>query len=237
MRKHIPNIITLANLVSGCVAVAMAFQARFEAVVFWVILAAVFDFLDGAAARALRVQSSLGKELDSLADVVSFGVAPSMAVFILLCDKQFIPDFAEPISAFIPYLAFLIPAFSAYRLAKFNVDERQTDSFIGLPTPANGLFWVSYCAGIGILMSENQYFVFLITIILIFVMSLLMISNIPMLSFKTKKLAFRGNERQIAVALLMVIFFILWGIIGIALGVLAYILLSIFTKKLNRQIL
>jgi CDP-diacylglycerol--serine O-phosphatidyltransferase len=232
MRKHIPNIITLANLVSGCIAITMAFQGNFGAVVFWVILAAIFDFLDGLAARTLRAYSALGKELDSLADVVSFGVAPSVAVFILLRDYLFGLDFADSIVLFVPYLAFLIPALSAYRLAKFNVDERQTDSFIGLPTPANGLFWVSYCYGIQRLLSEGQSTLYL-TVILIFAMSILMISNIPMFSLKIKKLAFRGNGRQIVLAILMIVSIAVYQIIGIAFGILAYILLSIFTKSKN----
>jgi CDP-diacylglycerol--serine O-phosphatidyltransferase len=233
MRKHIPNIITLLNLISGCIAITMAFQGRFGAVVFWVILAAIFDFLDGMAARVFRAQSALGKELDSLADVVSFGVAPAVAVFMFLgtFSTAYFYNFRFlEIAIIIPYLAFLIPAFSAYRLAKFNVDDRQTSSFIGLPTPANGLFWASYCLGV-VPYSSSNYFVFGITILLIFAMSVLMISNIPMFSLKIKKLAFRGNERQIIVAILMITFIALWRIVGIAAGVLAYILLSIFTKN------
>ncbi|MDR0333833.1 MAG: CDP-alcohol phosphatidyltransferase family protein [Dysgonamonadaceae bacterium] len=238
MKKHIPNIITLLNLFSGCIAITMAFQGNFGAVVFWVALAAVFDFLDGMAARVLRAHSTLGKELDSLADVVSFGVAPGMAMFLLLRDFCYVIVYSYSfggaatiiavISLFIPYLAFLIPVFSAYRLAKFNVDERQTDSFIGLPTPANGLFWVSYC--LGILPFISNYFVFGITILLIFALSILMISEIPMFSLKIKKLTFRGNERQIILTILIIAFIALWGIIGIAAGILAYILLSIITR-------
>jgi CDP-diacylglycerol--serine O-phosphatidyltransferase len=241
MRKHIPNIITLLNLISGCIAITMAFQGNFRAVVFWIILAAIFDFLDGMAARVLRAYSSLGKELDSLADVVSFGVAPGVAVFILLRDFCYIIlysyDFGGAtaivaISAFIPYLAFLIPAFSAYRLAKFNIDKRQIDSFIGLPTPASGLFWVSYC--LGIIPFISNYFAFGITILLIFALSILMISEIPIFSFKIKKIALRENGRQITVIILIIVFIALWGIIGVALGILAYILLSVFTK--NREL-
>ena len=232
MKKHIPNIITLANLVSGCIAVTMAFQGNFQWVMFWIMIAAVCDFLDGAMARALRVQSSLGKELDSLADVVSFGVAPSMAVFVLMRDTLLFADFLAPIAVFIPYLAFLIPVFSAYRLAKFNIDERQTSSFLGLPTPADGLFWASYCFGILPFVSGCYYVLFL-TLFLIFVMSFLMVSEIPMFSFKMKKFGFRGNERQIAIALIAVILIILLGSIGIAISIVAYILLSILTKKLN----
>ena len=230
--KQIPNIITLANLVSGCVAIVMAFQGHFGWVMFWVVLAAFFDFLDGALARLLRAQSALGKELDSLADVVSFGVAPSMALFVLMREELLFVDFLIPIAAFIPYLAFLIPACSAYRLAKFNIDERQTATFLGLPTPANGLFWASFCFGILPFVSGCYYTLFL-AVFFIFALSWLMISDVPMFSFKLKKGQVRGNERQIAIVVLAIVLIALLGLIGIAMTILAYILLSILTKKLN----
>ena len=232
MRKHIPNIITLANLVSGCIAVTMAFQGQFGWVMFWVAMAAIFDFLDGAAAQLLRAQSALGKELDSLADVVSFGVAPSMALFVLMRNNLLFADLLSPIAIFVPYIAFLIPAFSAYRLAKFNIDDRQTDSFFGLPTPANGLFWASFCFGI-LPFVDGCYYTLFLVIFFIFAISFLMISEIPMFSFKIKKVGFRGNERQIGIVLLTIALFVFLGIIGIAMSILAYILLSILTKKLN----
>jgi CDP-diacylglycerol--serine O-phosphatidyltransferase len=232
MKKHIPNIITLANLVSGCIAITMAFQGQFGWVMFWVAMAAIFDFLDGMLARVLRAQSALGKELDSLADVVSFGVAPSMALFVLMRDHLLFADFLAPIAIFIPYLAFLIPAFSALRLAKFNVDDRQTTSFLGLPTPANGLFWASFCFGI-LPFVDGCYYTLFLAIFFIFVMSFLMISEIPMFSFKIKKVGFRGNERQIGIVVLAIALIALFGIIGIAMSILAYILLSILTKKIN----
>ena len=137
MKKHIPNTITSMNLFSGSIAIVMAFEGAFIWVVFWVILAAIFDFFDGMAARLLNAYSEIGKELDSLADVVSFGVAPSVAVFILLRDYILFPESLSIIQPYVPYLAFIIAVFSALRLAKFNIDERQTSSFIGLPTPAN----------------------------------------------------------------------------------------------------
>ena len=239
VKKHIPNIITLANLVSGCIAVTMAFQGYFGLAMFWVVMAAIFDFLDGAAAQLLRAQSALGKELDSLADIVSFGVAPSMALFVLMRHNLLFVDFLVPIVAFIPYLAFLIPVFSALRLAKFNVDDRQTTSFLGLPTPANGLFWVSFCWGMhhfvkGCHCYMSSLAVFLILVIFfIFALSYLMISEIPMFSLKIKKIAFRGNERQIGIVVLTIALFMFLGPIGIAMGILAYILLSILTRKLN----
>ncbi len=233
MRKHIPNIITLANLFSGCIAITMAFKGNFTAVAAWVAVAALFDFLDGVFARWLNAYSDIGKELDSLADVVSFGVAPAAAVFILLRDYALFPALTGPLSEFVPYLAFMIPLFSALRLAKFNVDERQTTSFRGLPTPANGLFWVSLCAGISDMAARNSY-IFPLIILLIAVLSWLMISELPMFSLKIKKITWRGCERQWLLAALMITFVLLLGISGISLGILAYVVLSAIPHPANR---
>ncbi|MDY9917328.1 MAG: CDP-diacylglycerol--serine O-phosphatidyltransferase [Proteiniphilum sp.] len=241
MRKQIPNILTLSNLFSGCIAVVMAFQANFKAVVIWVAVAALFDFLDGMAARLLKAYSPLGKELDSLADVISFGVAPAAAVFILLRDYFLLPGYLEPLHVWIPYLAFLIPVFSAYRLAKFNIDDRQATSFRGLPAPANGLFWVSYSYGIEKVTSlssplamYDEYFSYL-TLILIVLMSLLMVSEIPMFSLKTKNLSFKGNERQIILVILTILLVALLGISGVAWGIVAYIILSVLGRGGNTK--
>ena len=132
--SHIPNFITSLNLFSGAMAVYFAFQANYELVLILVLLAAVFDFLDGFAARLLKAYSPMGKELDSLADVISFGMAPGAVAFSLLRASE-LPEWAA-------FAGFIIPVFSALRLAKFNIDERQTTSFIGMPTPANAIFWI-----------------------------------------------------------------------------------------------
>ncbi len=242
MRKQIPNILTLCNLFSGCIAISMAFHANFKAVAIWVAIAALFDFLDGMAARMLKAYSPLGKELDSLADVVSFGVAPASAVFILLRDYSLFPSFqGEPDRFLIDYLAFLIPVFAAYRLAKFNIDDRQATSFRGLPAPANGLFWVSYSYGIEKVTSlssplamYDEYFSYL-TLILIVLMSLLMVSEIPMFSLKTKNLSFKGNERQIILVILTILLVALLGISGVAWGIVAYIILSVLGRGGNTK--
>ncbi len=226
MRKQIPNLITLLNLLSGCIAITLAFQGNFTGVTIAIIVAAILDFLDGLSARILNAYSLLGKELDSLADVVSFGVAPASALFIFLRDFTLLPGFVEPFRSVIPYIAFLIPLFSAYRLAKFNVDDRQTNSFLGLPTPANGLFWISYCQGVHTLLPNTEG-IFYITIGLILILTPLMITDIPMFSLKIKKPTLRGNERQALLVILLIAFVALWGIIGIAITILAYILLSL----------
>lgn len=233
MRKHIPNIITLANLFAGCVAIAMAFEGNFTAVAVWVTLAALFDFLDGVFARLLKAYSDIGKELDSLADVVSFGVAPAAALFVLLRDHTLLPGFTEPLQMYVPYLAFMIPLFSALRLAKFNIDDRQTTSFRGLPTPANGLFWVSFSVAVSDI-AGSSYIVFPAIFILVALLSWLMVSEIPMFSLKIKKISWKGYERQWLLAVMMVVLVAIWGIAGIAWGILSYILLSVITPSANR---
>lgn len=144
--KHIPNTLTSCNLISGCIATVFALNANYGMALAFIIIGAVFDFFGGMSARLLGVSSPIGKELDSLADDVTFGVAPSSMIFTLLLtiDK---PDALAPVARYVPYLAFIMAAFSALRLAKFNLDERQTTSFIGLPTPANALFWGALIVG------------------------------------------------------------------------------------------
>jgi len=136
MKKHIPNALTCANLLSGCIGVVFAFKGDLDAAAYMVLLSGIFDFFDGFAARFLGVKSAIGKELDSLADMVSFGFLPGVVMFQLLSQS----DFASP---YLPYTGFLITMFSALRLAKFNIDDRQTEDFIGLNTPMNTLFIVS----------------------------------------------------------------------------------------------
>ena len=144
--RHIPNALTCLNLFSGCIAGVMAFESRYELALLFIIISAVFDFFDGLAARALDAHSPIGKDLDSLADDISFGVAPSLIVFSLFKEMPY-PAYMEGTATWLPYSAFLISVFSALRLAKFNNDTRQTTSFIGLPVPANALFWASLVAG------------------------------------------------------------------------------------------
>lgn len=234
MRKYIPNTITSMNMFFGCIATVMAFEGAFIWVVFWVILAAIFDFFDGMSARLLNAYSNIGKELDSLADVVSFGVAPAVAVFILLRNYS---HYTEPfilIQQYIPYTAFIIPVFSALRLAKFNIDERQTSSFIGLPTPANALFWISYVYGIQEYSAKSSISLFL-TIGLIIALSLLMVSEIPMFSFKIKSFKIKGNEKHFILLLCAITFTLSCGISGLAWTVIAYIAISIIASLIRKR--
>ena len=225
IKRHIPNSLTCCNLISGCIAIVMAFYGYKMALVF-IIIGAVFDFFDGMVARLLHVSSPIGKELDSLADVVTFGVAPSMMVFTLLNQ---ISGFGT-LQTFIPYAAFLIAAFSGLRLAKFNLDERQTTSFIGLPTPANALFWGSLIIGIGERIPTSHYSVAAI-LVLILLSSWMLIAEIPLFALKFKQWSWHGNEIKYIFILSCLPILMIFRISGIAIIIVWYVILSLFTAK------
>lgn len=189
--RQIPNTITCCNLICGCIAACYAFKGDYETAVLFIIGGAVFDFFDGMSARMLGVSSPIGKELDSLADDVTFGVAPSAILFSLLHEVSW-PDALAPIEDYIPYAAFVMAAFSALRLAKFNLDTRQTTSFIGLPTPANALFWGSLVVGgHSVLTSCPWAGVGLLVGILLF--SCLLVAELPLFALKFKNLSWADN--------------------------------------------
>lgn len=195
VRKHIPNAITCCNLFSGCVACVMAFNGRFDLAMAFIVLGAVFDFFDGMVARMLHVSSPLGVQMDSLADDVTFGFAPAAIVFSYMKDVLYYPSYLGCAAEIIPYLSFLIAVFSACRLAKFNVDTRQTNTFIGLPTPANALFWSSLVTGAGHwIFNLNAGWVLMSGLILI--SSYLLVSEIPMFSLKFKNFSWRCNKTR-----------------------------------------
>ena len=228
IRKHIPNTITCMSLVSGCIATVVALQGNLLWAAIWIIIAAVFDFMDWFAARLLKAYSPMGKELDSLSDMVSFGVAPGMIVFWMLSQASL--SLGE-IGRYIPYLAFVIPAFSGLRLAKFNIDERQTTSFIGMPVPANALFWASAGYSLAPLAQANPVLFIVVTLAVALATSLLLVSEIPMFSLKIKSVAWKGNERRYILVGCAVLFVALFGMLGIAGTILLYLLLSIFNKR------
>lgn len=231
MKRHIPNLLTSLNLFSGCIATVMAFNEEYYWVVVWVVIAALFDFSDGFAARLLKAYSPMGKELDSLADMVSFGLAPSLTVFTFL-SQNISRITQEPlICDYLPYMAFLLAVFSGLRLAKFNIDERQSESFIGLNTPANALFWVSLCYGLthdALFISSGLVYTVIVGVI---VFSFLMVSEIPMFSLKIKSLRFKGNEYRYFLFLFTLGMIIYLGILGITAGILLYIALSIIISR------
>ena len=226
MKKHIPNTITCLNLISGCIATYFAFLGDFELALLFIIIGAVFDFFDGMSARLLGVSSPIGKELDSLADDITFGFAPSAIVF------GYLSSFHIHL-LFVPFLAFVMAAFSALRLAKFNLDERQALGFIGLPTPANALFWGSLVCG---LQQYDVYFEGLEWVILVgtFVSSYLLISEIPMFALKFKHWGWKGNEVKYIFVLSCIPLLLLLGVSGFAAIIAWYVLLSMFTNKTNK---
>ncbi len=227
MKKHIPNTITCLNLFSGCIACTMAYEGLYKEALIWVIIAAVFDFFDGFSARLLHSYSPIGKELDSLADAISFGMAPGIVVYSFL--NQLHPGY-------LAYLAFLIPVFSALRLAKFNIDTRQTVSFLGLATPANALFWCSGIYGISAFSFHVSHTVLYgVTVALILIFCLLMVSEIPMFSLKFKQYKFKGNERRYILIVATCLLFAFLGLPGISVSILLYILLSVFIKSEEKQ--
>ena len=221
--KHIPNTITCMNLFCGCVATYHGFMQQFEWALVFIILGAVFDFFDGLAARQLNAYSIIGKDIDSLADDITFGFAPSAIIF------NYLSTFHIHL-LFVPFLAFVMAAFSALRLAKFNLDERQALGFIGLPTPANALFWGSLIAGAGEWISSWEYALYLI-VAGIFVSSYLLIAEIPMFALKFKHWGWKGNEIKF-IFILSCIPLLLWlGISGFAAIIAWYLILSVFTKN------
>lgn len=230
MKKHIPNFITLLNLLSGCIAIAAAFEGNLILASWLVGLAAIFDFLDGMAARLLHVKSAIGKELDSLADMVSFGLLPGVMVFQLL---NLNPELQ---SIYIPYIAFLIPIFSALRLAKFNTDTRQEEMFYGLPTPANAILIASFPLildqnmfvfglDFGFINSIliNQWFLVSLSILL----SWLLVAEIPLMSLKFKSLSWVDNRARYILLLLSLILLIIFQFAGIPIIITLYILISL----------
>ena len=223
MKKHIPNTITCCNLISGCIATYFAFQGDFELALLFIVIGAVFDFFDGMSARLLGVSSPIGKELDSLADDITFGFAPSAIVFSYLCTFHIH-------LMFVPFLAFVMAAFSALRLAKFNLDERQALGFIGLPTPANALFWGSLVLG---LQQQGTYFESMEWVIIAgtFVSSYLLVSEIPMFALKFKHWGFKGNEVKYLFLLSCIPMLILLGVSSFAAIIAWYVLLSALTNK------
>lgn len=226
--RHIPNTVTCLNLFSGCIACVMAFESNYLWASFFIILGAVFDFFDGMLARVLNAPSPIGKELDSLADDVSFGVAPALIVFSLFKEVHY-PEFLIGIKEYVPYFAFLIAVFSALRLAKFNIDERQTSSFIGMPTPANALFWTSLSVGAyDFLTSSHFNAIYLMLLVVVFCG--LLVSEIPMFALKFKNLTWKDNKYRFMFLLVCVLLLVFLQIAGFAACIVWYILLSLFLK-------
>jgi len=240
IRKHIPNFITCLNIISGSLAVLFAIKGELTIAVLFIFAAAIFDFLDGMAARLLKAYSPMGKELDSLADIISFGLAPGMVMMAIQQSSLFgINVKVDHLSALSLWemiclsSSLLIPVMSALRLAKFNLDTRQTDSFIGLPVPANAIF----ISALALIMVHGNY-QFIDNIILqpwvllviTIGMSLLLVSELPMFSLKFKSLSWRDNRVRFIFLGISAVLILALNIYGIAACIVIFILLSLLLK-------
>ena len=232
--ESIPNTITCCNLLSGCLACVFAFHstqtfgslAGYQVAMIFIAAATVFDFLDGFTARLLGAFSNLGKELDSLSDLISFGLAPAMLLFNAIETLS--------TSVWLPYLALFIPVMGALRLARFNVDDRQTTTFIGLPIPANAIFWVgavSFLYGLygntvaypdGMSMPAQ-----LILAAVILFMSLMMVGKLRMFSLKAHNLSLRDNYMRIAIVIAAILLVVFIGVSGLAWTMVLYVLMCL----------
>lgn len=227
IKKHIPNTITCCNLICGCVATGFAFNSDYRSAFLFIILGAVFDFFDGFTARLLHVSSNIGKELDSLADDITFGFAPATIVYSLL------QDYLPAEYWWVAYGAFLIAAFSAVRLAKFNLDERQALGFIGLPTPANALFWGALALQLEDVAPAESYSLYIIIAIAVGVLfsSWILVSEVPMFALKFKHYGWQGNQIRYTFILVSALLLALLGWGGFSAIVVLYVILSVLTQR------
>jgi CDP-diacylglycerol--serine O-phosphatidyltransferase len=230
IKKYIPNSITLLNLLCGCIAMVFVTESDFEMAFYFVCLGIFLDFFDGFFARLLKVSGPLGLQLDSLADMVTSGVVPGYVMYFLLSSSQH--EISS--SPLLPYMGFIITMGSCYRLAVFNIDTRQTNSFIGLPTPANALFILSlplvlkYSDSLLILeVLTNQWFLLVVTLFSAYILN----AEIPLFSLKVKKFSFKHNALQIVFLLLSFLLLVYLQYAGIPLIIISYVLLSVVSNK------
>ena len=231
MKQHIPNAITSANLLFGCLSILSAIQGELIMSSIFIGLSAVMDFFDGFVARILNVSGELGKQLDSLADVVSFGVAPGFILYSL-ANACMGPGFCIN-----QYTFLLVPIFSAIRLAKFNIDTRQSDSFIGVPTPANAMF----IAGLPLILANDAYGMSTIInnqwflIIFPFISAYLLVAELPLLAIKFKNFNFKGNEFRFILIISCILSVVIFKYAGISLSIVLYILISVINNLVKNK--
>lgn len=227
LTAQVPNLLTLCNLLSGVLGIIWVLEGQVVYGAYFVLISAGFDFFDGFAARLLKVQSSLGKELDSLADVVSFGVLPGILLYALTK--------AHTEYLWLPYFTLVVPLLSAYRLAKFNLDTRQTDRFIGLPTPANALF-LSTLPYLVLQWPSLATWIYspAVLIGIAWVFSLMLVAELPLIALKFKDFTFAGNKFRYFLLLFSTASFAVFQLAGIPLIILAYLVLS-FLENLTAK--
>jgi CDP-diacylglycerol--serine O-phosphatidyltransferase len=243
IRKNIPNFVTLLNLLSGCVSIVFAFSGELRLASYLIGMAAIFDFLDGTLARVLKVRSEIGLQLDSLADVISFGLAPGFIIFHLMNNSSNAPLILVYNINFALFVALLIPVFSAFRLAKFNIDYRQNENFIGMPTPTSAIFFASLPLVLHQASVSNHTMVkslienYWVLSLLVIVFSYLMVSSVVLMSLKFKTLSFTANSTRyifLFVALVLVLFLKFYAF---PIVILFYILLSFLFNPAKRSII
>ncbi|MEY3498783.1 MAG: hypothetical protein RL308_452 [Bacteroidota bacterium] len=232
IKRHIPNIITLINLLCGCIALVFAVDKNFDMAFYFVCLGIFFDFFDGFFARLFKVSSPLGLQLDSLADMVTSGVVPGYIMFQMLSNSVG----SNPSGTFIPYFGFIITLGSCYRLANFNIDTRQTDSFIGLPTPANALFILSLPlilknsdSLMALELLTSHFVLLVITLLSAYILN----AEIPLFALKIKKINIKDNVLQIVFLLISMVLLGLFQFAGVALVIVFYILLSVIMNLIT----
>lgn len=230
--KHFPNAITLLNLVSGCFSIVAAFEGQLGMAGLFILIAGVLDFLDGFTARLIGAYTLLGKELDSLSDVVSFGVAPSVILYQLMRMSLGISQCeGSPNGHWLLGIPFVMAAFSSLRLGLFNLDERQTSSFIGLPTPANAFLIAGLVFGLDSNWAGIYNFLTTSTIAIVaivIIQSALLVCELPMFSLKIKSLKFKVAYKQLTLLIGSLILVIIFRKAALSLIILLYIVLSIF---------
>lgn len=218
MKKHIPNFITSLNLLSGCIGILFVLKGDFTLAFYCVIASGIFDFFDGFVARLLHVKSTIGKELDSLADVISFGLQPAMLMYMMLQSTT--------TNEYLPYVGFLIAIFSALRLAKFNIDDRQTSDFIGVNTPMNTFFLFSL-PFLGESFPDIIYSPYVLIFITV-VTSLLLVSEMKLFSMKLNSLAWADNRFKYIFLIISVLLLVILHVSAIPIIFILYILFSYF---------
>jgi CDP-diacylglycerol---serine O-phosphatidyltransferase len=236
IKKHVPNTITLLNLLCGCIALIFVSKDQFEMAFYFVCLGIFLDFFDGFFARLFKVAGPLGLQLDSIADMVTSGVVPGYVMFKMMLSSNVAMN--EGWLQFFPYLGFIITLGSCMRLAKFNIDTRQTDSFIGLPTPANALFILSlplvleYSDSLMMLEILTEKWVLLATALF---SAYILNAEIPLFSLKIKKFNFKDNALQIVFLVMAVLMLILLNYLAIPLIIIFYVLLSVINNKFLKK--
>lgn len=238
-KNNIPNLITLLNLLSGSIAIFLAFSGEMLLASGFIFVAAILDFFDGLAARLINARSGIGAQLDSLADVVSFGLAPSAIMYQLILQSPGNSLWNADFLKFLPYTALLLVASGAYRLAKFNTDPEQEVKFKGLPIPATGLFvgalpliLYQYKETEGLIrFLQNDYFLFAVILFL----SCLMVSNIPMISLKFKNLNWKDNISRFILLGAALVLFIFFRFSAVPMIIFLYIIISIISLSFKTK--